>query len=218
MTVAVPPRLTFARGFTLTELAMVLFIIALLLGSLMLPIAAQIDTRDNVDAVKTMGEIREALIGYAASRAGKPYLPCPDTDGDGIEEPRNGFGNCPAAEGDVPWNTLGLGRTDPWNRSYRYSVSLAFSNSGGFLLTSAGTFRLCVDSANCGTTVVASAVPAVILTKGKNGAGANANEVENSDADNDFVSKEPDPAYDDLVIWLSPNILFNRMVAAGRLP
>lgn len=218
MTRGASPWLTFARGFTLTELAIVLFIVALLMGSLMLPIAAQVASRDNADAVKTMGEIREALIGYAASRAGKPFLPCPDTDGDGVEQPRNGLGNCPLAEGDVPWNTIGLARTDPWNRSFRYSVSLVFANSSGFLLTSTGTFRLCADSANCGTTVVASAIPAVILTKGKNGAGANANEAENSDLNNDFVSKEPDPNYDDLVIWLSPNILFNRMVAAGRLP
>jgi hypothetical protein len=37
-----------------------------------------------------------------------------------------------------------------------------------------------------------------------------------------FVSHEPSAAagneFDDIVDWLSPNILFNRMVAAGRLP
>ena len=25
-------------------------------------------------------------------------------------------------------------------------------------------------------------------------------------------------AFDDLVVWISPNVLFNRMVAAGKLP
>lgn len=219
MTRGVSPRLTFSRGFTLTEIAIVLFIVALLLGSLMVPIAAQMEARDNADALTTMSEIREALIGYAASRAGKPFLPCPDTDGDGIEEARNGLGNCPNAEGNVPWSTLGLGRSDPWNRPYGYRVTPAFSNSSGFQLTSVGTLRLCTDS-TCAAVppTVATGVPAVILTKGKNGAGGGANEGENSDADNDFVSKEPDPAYDDIVIWLSPNVLFNRMVAAGRLP
>ncbi len=211
----VPPRLTFARGFTLTEIAIVLFIIALLLGSMMIPITAQMETRDNTDALKTLGEIREALIGYAASRAGKPYLPCPDTDGDGAEN-RPGTA-CANAEGDVPWVTLGLGRSDPWSRAYRYRVTPAFSDSGGFLLTTVGTLRLCTDSA-CGTTI-ATGIPAVILTKGKEGAGGNANELENSDGDNDFVTKDPEKdVYDDLVIWLSPNILINRMVAAGRLP
>jgi prepilin-type N-terminal cleavage/methylation domain-containing protein len=201
-------------GFTLTEIAIVLFIVALLLGSLMLPLAAQVDTRDNADAQKAMSDIREALIGYAASRAGKPYLPCPG-DANGVEEVRVG-GACPNIEGNVPWNTLGLGRSDPWNRSYRYRVTPAFSNSIGFMLTSAGTLRLCTDN-TCAATV-ATGIPAVIWSKGKNGVGANANEVANSDGDNDFVSKEPDPNYDDLVIWLSPNILFNRMIAASRLP
>ncbi|MBU1235775.1 MAG: general secretion pathway protein GspH [Gammaproteobacteria bacterium] len=195
-------------------MAIVLFIVALLLGAMVLPLTAQMDARDNGDAQKTLAEIRDALIGYAVSRAGRPYLPCPDTDGDGAED-RAGSA-CTNAEGDIPWNTLGLGRLDPWNRAYRYRVTPEFSNNTGFLLTTAGDLRVCTDNA-CGTPV-ATAIPAVLLSKGKNGAGANANEVENSDDDNDFVSKDPDPNYDDLVLWLSPNILFNRMVAAGRLP
>lgn len=217
MTPGVPRRLTLDKGFTLTELAVVLFIVALLIGGMMLPITAQIDTRDNADAMKTLGEIREALIGYAASRSGRPHLPCPDTDGDGLEQPRTG-GACPSDEGDLPWNTLGLGRRDPWNRVYRYRVTPAFSNSTGFLLSSPGTLRICTNSANCATTVLASAIPAVILSKGKNGEGADANEIENSNGNNDFVSKESDPNFDDIVVWLSPNILFNRMIAAGKLP
>jgi prepilin-type N-terminal cleavage/methylation domain-containing protein len=216
MTIGVPPRLTFARGFTLTEIAIVLFIIALLLGSMMLPIAAQVETRDYTEAQKVMGEIREALIGYAVSRAGRPYLPCPDNDGDGVEQPRVG-GVCPVDDGFVPWNTLGLGRNDPWNRPYHYHVTPAFSNSAGFLLTSLGTLRICTDSA-CGATV-ATGVPAVILTKGKDGFGGGLDETANSDLNDDFVSRDPqNDVYDDLVIWLSPNVLFNRMVAAGKLP
>ena len=43
-------------------------------------------------------------------------------------------------------------------------------------------------------------------------------------ADPVFISHEPAPIdapngeFDDIVVWLSPNILFNRMIAAGRLP
>jgi prepilin-type N-terminal cleavage/methylation domain-containing protein len=215
---AVPPRLTFVRGFTLTELAVVLAIVALLLGSMMFPLSAQMEIRDNGEAQRTMDQIREALIGFAASHNAtdtKPYLPCPDTDNDGIEN--RAAGACTNAEGQIPWVTLGLGQTDPWNNHYRYRVTPAFSNSNiGFSLLTTGTMRLCTDNL-CGTSV-ATGIPAVILTKGKNGAGAGANEVQNSNGDNDFVSKEPDPNYDDIVIWLSPNILFNRMIAAGRLP
>lgn len=209
-----------ACGFTLIELAVVLFIITLLIGGMLIPLAAQIDVRDTSEAQKTLSEIRESLIGYAASHSaadGKPYLPCPDTDNDGIENRVATPGACTNAEGQVPWVTLGLGRSDPWGNPYRYRVTPAFANSSsGFLLTTSGILRLCTDS-TCGTGV-ATGIPAVILSKGKNGAGTDANEVENSDADDDFVSREPDPAYDDLIVWLSPNILFNRMIAAGRLP
>jgi len=68
-------------------------------------------------------------------------------------------------------------------------------------------------------------VPAVIYSTGKNGAsgGTSADEAENPDpnsADNDrvFVSHDFTPTFDDLVVWISPNILYNRMVAAGTLP
>ncbi len=30
--------------------------------------------------------------------------------------------------------------------------------------------------------------------------------------------RAPGGAYDDVVLWISPNILYNRMVAAQRLP
>ena len=68
-------------------------------------------------------------------------------------------------------------------------------------------------------------VPAVIYSTGKNGAsgGTSADEAENpnprsTDNDGVFVSHDFTPTFDDLVVWISPNILFNRMVQAGKLP
>jgi len=229
---AVPPAPTFdQRGFTLIELAIVMFIVSLLIGGMLLPLSAQQDIRYNGDTQNALGEIREALIGYAASHSatdGKPYLPCPDIDDDGAEN--RTVNACTAQEGRIPWVDLGLGRIDAWNNRYRYRVTPAFSNSAtGFILTSTGTLRVCTES-TCATSV-ATTVPAVIASHGKNGAGAfnsaggtntasaDANELMNStDTESDFVSKTGDPNYDDLVIWLSPNILFNRMVVAGKLP
>lgn len=74
-----------------------------------------------------------------------------------------------------------------------------------------------------GTTLADNAV-AVIFSRGRNGGAAptSADEIANGDADRLFVSHTPTPAganeFDDLVVWLSPNILYNRMIAAGRLP
>lgn len=65
---------------------------------------------------------------------------------------------------------------------------------------------------------------AVIFSRGKNGASApvSADEQTNGDTDQFFVSHTPTPAganeFDDIVVWLSPNILYNRLITAGRLP
>jgi hypothetical protein len=50
------------------------------------------------------------------------------------------------------------------------------------------------------------------------GASPDADEADNSDGDVSFVYKSTTPTFDDLVVWISPNVLINRMVAAGRLP
>lgn len=226
---AVPPTPTFrAAGFTLTEMAVVLVIAALLIGGLMLPLSAQRDIRIAAETQQLLAEVGEALYGFAASHAadddGKPYLPCPDTDGDGLEN-RDAFGSCTSQDGNLPWGDLGLGRRDAWGNPVRYSVTATFSNKKtGFtlaLLGTGGDRRVCLEN-DCdpAATVLAKAVPAVFLSRGKNGAvlPTDADEQENADADNDFVQHDATSTFDDLVAWLPSAILANRTIAAGRLP
>ena len=210
------------RGFSLIEMAVVLVIVGLLVAGLTLPITAQLDQRNYNETQKTLLDLREGLIGYALSNSaldGGPHLPCPDTDNDGFEN-REATGLCSNLEADVPWATLGLGQFDSWNNRYRYRVTSAYANStAGFTLTTPRDMTI-LDAA--GGNVLASAVPAVLLSKGKLGAGADADELENSDGDTIFVSRIPTSEagneFDDLVVWLPAAVLFNRMVAAGRLP
>jgi hypothetical protein len=85
-------------------------------------------------------------------------------------------------------------------------------------------------------------IPAVVLSTGKNGywswtldqalqngdsAASNGDEDTNAAPAADgrsFVSRTPSGAdagigeFDDLVTWISPNILYSRMISAGRLP
>lgn len=232
---AVPRRLTFSRGFTLAEMAVVLVIVALLIAGMVLPISAQQEIRARQDTERTLAEIREALIGYAASHAasdGKPYLPCPDTDNppDGIQDRAASPGACVAEEGTLPWTDLGLGRNDAWNNRFRYRVKDGFANSSaGFTLNnSAGNIEVCADNA-CAASIAGS-VPALVLSHGPNGFGAfntsgganaaptDADELENTDADARFVSKTPDGNFDDLVVWVPHSMLINRMLTSGRLP
>lgn len=206
-------------GFTLTEMAVVLVIVSLLIGGMILPLTAQQDLRNVAETQKLLADVGEALYGYAASHKAsdnRPYLPCPDTDGDGRE---NRAGNaCTLQEGTLPWADLGLGRQDAWNNPLRYRVTAAFSNNAnGFTLLSSGDMRIC-ENAAC-TTVIATAVPAVTFSLGKNGAAApaNADEQENTDGDTDFVQRtHVANGYDDVVAWLPTSILINRMISAGH--
>lgn len=69
-------------------------------------------------------------------------------------------------------------------------------------------------------------VPVVIFSTGKNGAsgGTGTDESENLDGDRFFVSHTPTASsssngeFDDLMVWISNQVLLNRMVSAGKLP
>lgn len=74
MKIAISPAPTFARGFTLIELAIVLFVVALMLGGMLLPLSAQQDVRSYGDTQKILMEARDALIGFAMANE---RLPCP---------------------------------------------------------------------------------------------------------------------------------------------
>ena len=226
------------EGFTLAEMAIVLVIFALLIGGMIIPLSTQVEMRDISETNKTLSEIKESLIGYAASHSasenGKPYFPCPDTDNDGKENRLVSGSGCTLAEGGLPWSDLGIGRQDSWGNRFRYRVSPAFSkNDYGFSLgTAGGTLRVC-GSSTC-TEVIGIALPAIIVSHGRNGAGAfnsagttntaplGLDEISNQNSDDDFVehsqSNVSGSEFDDIVTWISPYILFNRMISANRLP
>jgi prepilin-type N-terminal cleavage/methylation domain-containing protein len=62
------------RGFTLIEMAVALFIIALLLGSLLVPLTTQVESRNYAETQRMLEQAREALVGFAAANG---RLPCP---------------------------------------------------------------------------------------------------------------------------------------------
>ena len=63
-----------ARGFTLAELAIVVAVIALLLGGLTLTLSTQTELRRISDTQRTLELAKDALIGFAMTRG---RFPCP---------------------------------------------------------------------------------------------------------------------------------------------
>jgi prepilin-type N-terminal cleavage/methylation domain-containing protein len=252
-------------GFTLTELAVVLVIVGLLLGGLISTYSLQIELGKISDTRKTLETARDALIGFAAANG---RLPCPATAAsNGIEVGTGGAmgvgGICQVGTaagggqpglGFVPAATLALTPVDKngylvdsWSSPIRYAVTTSGSNeftTQGQLrtkltdldpatpspdlrvcTTAAGLAGVGTSSAACSgtsTTLTNNAV-AVIFSVGKNGVvgGTGLDESNNLNADRVFITHELTAAgatngeFDDIVIWLSPSILYNRILSGG---
>ncbi len=270
------PSRSTSSGFTLMELAVVLVIVALLIGGMLVPLSAQNDIRYVTETQKTLNDIRDALIGYAAANG---RLPCPaSASSSGVEEPAGG-GNCDLSTagnsygGFVPAVTLGIGPTnsngyaiDAWGNPIRYAVypkqigtqQNPFTTGNGMktaTMSSIATTDPLLSICACGGAVVGKGTAAaacdssatvcagmpgkvtdqavaVIYSLGKNagtggtGAGEQHNPNPNSPIAPDpaFVWHTATPAgssdgeFDDMLVWVSPNILYNRLIAAGQLP
>jgi prepilin-type N-terminal cleavage/methylation domain-containing protein len=131
-----PTRRWRCGGFTLTELAMVLFIVGLLMMSLMFTLSGQTDSRNLSTAQRQLEEARELLLAFALVHG---RLPCPATaSSNGMESIATAAGtgtggNCTASAyyaGYLPAATLGFNPTDSsgfaldvWGNRIRYAVS-----------------------------------------------------------------------------------------------
>lgn len=171
-----------ADGFSLVELSVAIVVIALLLGSLLVPLSTQVDQRRYAETQKQLEHIREALIGFALANR---YLPCPARSAtDGSESPRDAVTNeCidavssnPKRDGFVPWVTLGVTPNDAWNNLIRYSVDPDFAKTDPnffFTLGSTGDIRVRTrDQAGALVDLTNLEIPAVIVSHGENGFGA----------------------------------------------
>lgn len=232
-------------GFTLVEMAMVLLIVALLLGGLLPTVSSQIEQQRRNETRKQMGEIMDALTGFAVING---RLPCP-ADGAAASGVESTAGSgvtlaCTLDKGVLPWATLGVTETDAWGRRFTYRVSQGVSSNfadgadgtgAACGITAGVSFQLCsaatLEVRNAAGSIVADKIPAVVVSHGPNGLGAypsgggaqigiaTGDEAENANDNNTFISHDQvQNGYDDIVVWLSPNTLANRMVAAGKLP
>ena len=117
-------------GFTLAEIAIVTLILGLMVVGVLGALTSQIN-QGRVNATqRQLDEIREALLGFASQNG---YLPCPDTDGDGIENaPNRSVATllaCTSVEGYLPWVTLGVPQTDAWGIRFRYRIKDEFARA-----------------------------------------------------------------------------------------
>jgi prepilin-type N-terminal cleavage/methylation domain-containing protein len=223
------------QAFSLVEMAIVLTIVGLLMATLLPSLTSQMEQQRRVETRKQLEEIRQALMGFAVMNG---RLPCPTTQTDptnanyGMEA-----GSCnsnPTAEGYLPWKTLGVTEIDawgtkrsstssPWNGYWRYRVDRNFSNSGSLIVLTTNphandalTIR---DSAGNSLISTSERPIAIVFSTGPdllpNGQNTS---FESGGTPGIYESDAPGSNFDDMLIWLSRPQLFNRMVAAGKIP
>lgn len=94
-------------GFSLFEAALALMVVGVLIGATLVPLGAKIRAERVSKAQDQLADINTAILGYATSHrtagamaiyndpphrrhaaipSGRPYLPCPDVTGDGLED------------------------------------------------------------------------------------------------------------------------------------
>lgn len=169
------------NGFTLIEVSIALVIVGLLLMGGMALLSASSDTARYKSTQSTLNEVKQTLQGYYVINK---RLPCPDTDGDGIENPPTPTGTCTNARGFLPHVTLGVGGNgDAWGERFKYVVS---RDSSHFFTTattdcsyarpnsaSADTVRI-QDLNTAATSYIADFAAFAIVSTGKNGRQTNA--------------------------------------------
>jgi len=226
-------------GFTIVEIAIVLLVVGLMIGGLVAPLSSQLEQRRVSNTERVMEDAREALFGFALRNN---YLPCPAISAiDGREDRAGSI--CNKRYGYLPWATLGVQKLDGWGRVLAYSVTPSFANSVSFFTLNSPRDITVATRGMDGQIIPASDandIPAVILSFGRDGYGAtsdqntqlldagqgNIDEKTNLGGEGvAFVTRPastdpraPGGEYDDLVLWMSPNVLINRMVAAQKLP
>jgi len=215
------------RGFSLLEVAIVLFIMALLLGTTLGTLTEYRDVQNIKETKKSLEEIKNALLGYVLVRG---FFPCPDTNNDGIES----TGCSAGTEGYLPYASLGgIGEKDSWGNHFRYRVDRRYATYATTISTSNhitnDKLTVCSLAGTDGTRLDAdengkSRIVAIVFSYGKNGV-PDAKNAHNGSANctnstsplgAEYTQDVIMPNFDDILMWISKYTVIHELANAGK--
>jgi len=234
-------------GFTLVEIAIVLFIVGLLTRTLLEPVTvAQQNKKFDVTRSELL-QIKDSLHAHVVAHG---YLPCPLVSATYQQavagDPH--VANCTVEQGHVPAVELGLSGAinsqgallDVWNRPYTYALSLNnHATEGNQRLTDwttpgeasnvglrhlSSNLVLCVEPSqvSCAKRKIrAQNLAFVVLSLGADDS-TTGTQSENQDGDETFIinalSIRTDSPFDDQLVWSSTEDVLFWLLRAGWLP
>lgn len=186
----------------------------------------------------------DALVGYASTHGRLPRPAVSAIDGREQETPCADEAAC---SGFLPWVELGVAGADSWGKRLRYSVTPEYTVvpvrrlsavATKNVLTRDGAGNLRYDAGQAECLLYAQCLPAVVYSQGRNNLGTsvagvaqangvpgNVDEVANDLATTTFMRRAAanDPAspggpFDDLLVGVPLDTLYERMAAARVLP
>ncbi|AXA91054.1 hypothetical protein [Massilia sp. YMA4] len=186
----------------------------------------------------------DALVGFAAVNGRLPRPAISATDGRESPAPCADEAAC---SGFLPWVTLGVEGADSWGKRLRYSVTPLYTTAPIQRIAAVATKRVQTRDGNGELRYVigqercelaAACAPAVVYSQGRanlgtsvaglaqaNGARGNLDEIGNDSATTGFIQRPasadpgvPGGPFDDLLVALPLETLYERMAAARTLP
>lgn len=236
-----------AAGFTLVELSIVLVIVALLIGGMLVSLSVQQDIRSTSETTKQLDETREALIGFAVANGRLPRPAASPTDGTeraACADDADCTGFIPwqvlGTRKADSWGKLIRYSVSPAFANSTFSLATVATKKIQSRDSTGTAIYLFGQTAACNATDKQCA-PAVIFSHGKQRFGTSVEGVvfsggtatsldetaNNTGSASGVLFMDRTPAdntaatggeFDDLVAWITPNILNNRMISAGKLP
>lgn len=177
-----------------------------------------------------LAQAQEALIGFAATHG---RLPRPANGGQAHERQAACVSEADCT-GLLPWLDLGLPAEDNWGHPLRYSVTPAFTVAPLARTAAIASKRVLSRDAHGALyfvagqdtcSLAAQCAPAVVMSRGRGDTVDSGDEAGNLLASGDFVLRPrsadagaPGGAFDDLLVTVPLQTLYERMAAAKTLP
>lgn len=198
----------FSNGFTMIEIAIVMIIIGAFISFGVGMVGTLFKGNRFKQTKVTVKNAKDALMGYALKNN---RFPCPDTDGDGVED-CSYTPSSPFKDTRLPYVTINIKGKDSYMNQLYYDVNDETVNSKTLTSTSMTGYDFCTIlknitgypriTQNAGSSY--SSAAAIVLSSSEN---RSLDISINSTDTRDFETKGITDDFDDIVDWINPNTL-----------